>query len=227
MYRSAPLEKFLADLSARTPTPGGGSTSALAGALGAAQACMCAAFTTQHEKFKAVEPEARQLLGQFEALRETLLALLERDLQAYQDLAAARKLPKETDQQQQARAARIAAAQEHATQVPEAILEGARQGQELLGPLLRICNPNLLSDITVAAYLLEACARGACAQVCANLCGPKAGSLAPARRRAAREKARACQLRCAELDQIVMHSLGVEDDTAGGGRMAAAGKGDG
>jgi formiminotetrahydrofolate cyclodeaminase len=53
--RQTPVLELLNSFAARTPTPGGGSASALGGALGSALASMAAAFTTQNEKYKAVE----------------------------------------------------------------------------------------------------------------------------------------------------------------------------
>ena len=42
MYRTGPIEQYLADAASNKPAPGGGSVSALAGALGASMACMAA-----------------------------------------------------------------------------------------------------------------------------------------------------------------------------------------
>ncbi len=53
-----------------TPTPGGGSVSALVGALGAALTSMVCNFTVGKEKFKDVETEVSQILSESEELRK-------------------------------------------------------------------------------------------------------------------------------------------------------------
>jgi formiminotetrahydrofolate cyclodeaminase len=58
-YADAPFVKFLHDLAAKQPTPGGGSASAVGGALGAALASMAANFTIGNEKYKAFDDSAR------------------------------------------------------------------------------------------------------------------------------------------------------------------------
>src|SRR5437763_9870556 len=88
-YEDKPLQNFLSDLASRTPTPGGGSTSALAGALGLGLASMAALYTTENEKFKSVEAQARQLNEAFTALRQRFVADIEADIQAYNAYAEA------------------------------------------------------------------------------------------------------------------------------------------
>ena len=114
-YTSQPLHKFIDDLAARIPAPGGGSASALGGALGAAAAQMAAAFTTGKEKFKSVEAEALDMQRRLETLRALFLTLMEADGQAYAAYAAARALPTDAP----ARPGALAAAREAATAAPE------------------------------------------------------------------------------------------------------------
>ena len=45
MYSEGPIKKYLDDAASGSPTPGGGSVSALVGALGTTMACMAANFT--------------------------------------------------------------------------------------------------------------------------------------------------------------------------------------
>jgi formiminotetrahydrofolate cyclodeaminase len=213
MYLDQPLKNFLDDLAAREPTPGGGSSSALAGAIGAALGSMSAIFTTGNEKFANVEPKAQELLAKLEAMRSLMSALIEQDIEAYRDLVAARRLPKETEEQKAARKAAIAMAQEKTTAVPEAIVDAALEAQTQVLELAPICNPNLMGDVAVAAYLLEAAARGAAIQIQCNLCGPKAGPDAPSRRRKARENVEACERMRTEIERKVLETLGLQDDT--------------
>ncbi len=173
MYRTGPVEKYVADAAAGIPAPGGGSVSALAGALGASMACMAANFTVGKKKFAAVEPEARALLAQCEAGRQHMLELMDRDVAAYGTVSAAYGMPRDTEEQKAARAAAIQAALQVALAEP---LAGFRRGLELIGVLDRlveVANPNLISDVGVAAILLEAALRGAKLNVEINLASLK------------------------------------------------------
>jgi len=63
MYRNEPLEKYLKDAAAGTPTPGGGSVAALVGALATTMSSMSANFTVGKEKFKHYDSQLKKILG--------------------------------------------------------------------------------------------------------------------------------------------------------------------
>lgn len=202
-----PIDKFLDNLSARTPTPGGGSASALGGAVGAALAHMAGAFTAGNEKFKAVEPQVLSLMERLTVLRKQFGELVQKDIDAYGAYSAARSLPKNTPEEKQARSAAIAAANETATVVPEQIVEACASGFQLVEELARVVNPNLAGDVAVAAYFLEAAARGAGIQVLSN-CAAADTEGANARRRAAiNVKISQCQATRERIDQAVLKLL--------------------
>lgn len=208
MYREQPLEAFLAALAARTPTPGGGAASALAAAAGAAQAAMGAAFTMGSERFQAVEPEARRLHDQFQALWRALLDLMEEDSRAYLEFSAARKQAREKKDPESRQ--RLDAARERATRAPEAVVAQVHEALLLTRQLARICNPALLGDVAVAAWLLEGAARGAALQARANLKGrPDAAERAGKLRAYLRE----CEEAACEAAETVQKGLGLSDDT--------------
>ena len=202
-YTGEPLHKFLDDLAARTPAPGGGSASALGGALGAATAQMAAAFTTGKEKFKSVEAEALEMQRRLEALRALFLTLMEADGQAYAAYAAARALPKDAP----ARPGALAAAREEATAAPERILQAACTGLELVEKLAAIANPRLAGDVAVAGYFLEAAARGAGIQVLSNCSMDDTKGGNAARCAAASEKLARCRDARERIDGAVRKML--------------------
>ena len=173
MYRTGPVEKYLADAAAGLPAPGGGSVSALAGALGASMACMAANFTVGKKKFAAVEAEARALLAQCEAGCKSLLELMDSDVAAYGTVSAAYGMPRETDEQKAARTAAIQDALHVALAEPLAAFRQSLEVLRLLDRLAEIANPNLISDVGVAAILLEAALRGAKINVEINLASLK------------------------------------------------------
>ena len=173
MYRSEPIEKYLADAAAKLPAPGGGSASALAGALGAAKAAMAANFTVGKKKFRDVEPEVRDLLDGLLAGCDALAELMDRDVDAYATVSAAYAMPKDSAERKQARTAAIQDALMVALAEPLATLRKCHDLIRLLDRLVEVANPNLISDVGVAAILLEAALRGARLNVEINLASLK------------------------------------------------------
>ena len=169
MYRDKPLEKYLADAAAKLPAPGGGSVSALAGALGASMAAMAANFTVGKKKFRDVEPQVRALLDEFQDGVQKLLGLMDRDVEAYSTVDAAYAMPKQTDEQKKARTAAIQSALKVALDTPLRTLRLCGDLVARLDSLVELANPNLISDVGVAAILLEAALRGAKINVEINL----------------------------------------------------------
>jgi len=159
------LEKAQSD----APTPGGGSVSALAGALGSCMASMAANFTVGKKKFAEVEAEVIEILAEIQPQREKLVECMERDAVAFAAIGEAYGMPKNTDDEKAARAAAIQNALTEAMEVP---LAGMRAALACLQPLPRLAeigNPNLVSDTGVAAILLAASARALCLNVKINL----------------------------------------------------------
>ncbi len=156
------ISSYLDSAAARTPAPGGGSVAALSGALGAAMASMPAHFTLGKRGYEQVQDEVKKILEESEKARKKLAELAEEDIAAYRKVSEAYKMPGETEEQKQIKKERIAKAAEEAMKVP---FETARQCCSViktLGRLAETGNKNLISDVGVSAYLLDAalnCAR--------------------------------------------------------------------
>jgi len=165
------VEDFLGSLGAETPTPGGGTAAAMAGAMGAALAEMVARLTLSKEKYAASHDAVRPILEAGSLAREEFVTLSREDSDAYDAVVAARRLPKDTDEQKAARAHAIALANRRATEVP---MRTARAAARLLAALPELAekgNPNAASDVGAAALLLDACCEGALLNVGINLSG--------------------------------------------------------
>ena len=153
------------------PTPGGGTAAALAGAIGAALAEMVASLTLSKEKYAAVHEAVRPIAGLARRTRQELQRLAREDSDAYDAVVAARRLPKETPDQQRVRARKISETNHLAAEVP---LRTARAAVRLLGALPDLAkkgNPNAASDAGAAALLLEAATQAALLNVTINLAG--------------------------------------------------------
>jgi glutamate formiminotransferase/formiminotetrahydrofolate cyclodeaminase len=156
------LAEFTARLAARTPTPGGGSAAAAAGAMGAALGEMVLAYSAAKDE-TAPDP-ARE---RFAAARSRFLALVELDAQAYADTVIARRATKNEPGPQTEAA--FTAAITHAADVP---LETARLAWNCAGELRASADrvrPMMKSDWTVALAMLSAAREGAIANVLINL----------------------------------------------------------
>jgi formiminotetrahydrofolate cyclodeaminase len=165
------LQDFLGALAADTPTPGGGTAAATAGAMGAALAAMVASLTLSKEKYAASHDAVRPILEAGQLAREEFVALAREDSEAYDAVVAARRLPKDTDEQKSARSHAIALANRRATEVPMRTARAAARLLEAMPELAEKGNPNAASDVGAAALLLDACCEGALLNVGINLSG--------------------------------------------------------
>jgi formiminotetrahydrofolate cyclodeaminase len=158
-------------LAGPNPTPGGGSAAGLVGALAAASAAMVASFTVGKPKFAEVEAEVAGLLERLQGLRERLLDLTDADAEAYAQVGTAYGLAKGTDEEKAGRKAAIQEALQAAARVPLGVVVAAGEVAECLPAMAEKGNPNLLSDVGVAAILAEAAFAAGRLNVEVNLAG--------------------------------------------------------
>lgn len=168
-YLERPLRDYLEDAASGRPTPGGGSVSALVGALGVTMAEMAANFTLGREKFREVAPAVEELLGLLGDARGKLLDLVEKDIAAYGEVSSAYALPRGSEAEKAARTAAIQEALRVALRAPLEAMQVVTAALEATRQLAEVANPNLLSDVGVAAELLLGALRGARLNVDVNL----------------------------------------------------------
>jgi formiminotetrahydrofolate cyclodeaminase len=163
------VEDFVGQLASDNPTPGGGSASALAGAMAASMVEMACNLTVGREKFRDVEEQLTVVLERAGVLREKLLAAVDEDTEAYNAVSQAYKLPRSTDAEKAERNAAIQAALKQATEVPLAVAQAAMETSHLAVIAIQKSNPNVASDARVARLLADAAREGAVANVEINL----------------------------------------------------------
>jgi len=188
-YREGSVEEYLADAAAGKDAPGGGSVSALAGALGAAMSSMVCNFTVGREKFKDVEGRVKEILSAAEDGVRKLSELMDRDVEEYKKVTAAYKMPRGTDEEKMKRRAAIQEALKSAMSAPLKTLRLCHKLILDLKDLVEIGNPNLISDVGVAAILLAAALDGAKLNVEINLKFIKDSDLVERTRKEIEEKA--------------------------------------
>ena len=156
-------------LATSDPIPGGGSASAIAGAIGAALVRMVVALTTGRPDAAEHDAALTDIAIAAATAQSALLNLAELDAAAYDAVVRARRLPRDTDLDRQARATQVAAAVREATRVPLETARIAAGVLDLAERLAPIGNRNAVSDVGVGALLAAAAVRGAVLNVRINL----------------------------------------------------------
>jgi glutamate formiminotransferase/formiminotetrahydrofolate cyclodeaminase len=160
---------FLDEVAAPTPTPGGGSGAALAGALAAALTSMVCSLTLSRESKGIPRDELRSSLQRGEALRHELTSLVDQDARAYQKVLDAYRLPKASVEQKETRSKATQEALAKAAKVPLRVAEAAVEVLELAPSLLEIGIASAASDVGVAAYVAQGALKAATLNVRTNL----------------------------------------------------------
>lgn len=163
------VSTFLDQLSSREPTPGGGGAAALSGAMGAALVSMVCNLTIGKPRYADVEPAMRDTLDRAEALRHELQQLAEDDVQVFNRLTAAYKLPRVTDADTAIRRDAIQSALRRATEVPMRIARAAAAILPLCPLVAEQGNSQAVSDVGVAVHLAHAAVRSTLLNVAINL----------------------------------------------------------
>lgn len=174
------LNEYLDILISDEPAPGGGSVSALAGAQGAALMAMVCDLTIMKKKYADVHEFCGKMKTEAEQLYRDLSAAIDKDTDAYNLVAAAFRMPKETDEEKAARKQAIADGTLEATKVPFGVMQMAMKGLELADKLYGHFNTNCASDYGVGVLNFMACIRGAWLNVKINLPGVKDEAFAKA-----------------------------------------------
>lgn len=168
------LKAFLRVLDPADNSTGGGTASAVAGAMAAALCAMVARLSVGK---KDMEPEDyyQPIIDEGERLAGKLMAGSREDSQAFDLVREAYRLPKESEAEKAARRAAIDAAMLHATRVPLGNAEDCARVLELCRALTGRSNPNAGSDLGSARALAAAGLAGCLANVDINLPGVAAG----------------------------------------------------
>ncbi|HXG44480.1 MAG TPA: glutamate formimidoyltransferase [Gemmatimonadales bacterium] len=164
---------FLDETASESPAPGGGSVAALVGALAASLGTMVANLSAHKRGWDERWAEFSHWAERGQALKDELLALVDEDTRAFNQVMAALSLPRGTAAEQAARRAALEAANRHATEVPFRVMQVALEVFELLHAMAQSGNPASISDAGVGALCARAAVRGAWLNVRTNLAALK------------------------------------------------------
>ncbi len=165
------LRAFANETSTSSPAPGGGSISALSGALAAALTCMVGSLTIGKKGYESISDQMKNLCVEAQALKDILVRLIDDDTEAYNRVVAAMRLAKKTDEQQARRKEAIEQATRTATLVPLEVLRNTKRVAQLAREVAENGLKNSASDAGVAGLCARAAAQGAYYNVMINLPG--------------------------------------------------------
>lgn len=158
------VQQFTATTASGEPVPGGGSISALCGALAAALGEMVTRLTIGKKKYADVQNIMEEIAAKLAPASGILLKAVDMDAQAYDMVFQAYKMPKGTEEEIESRNSMIQEALKHAANVPFSV---AKMVNTFLPDLMTIAlsgNQNAITD----AYVATMCARTAVLGAAAN-----------------------------------------------------------
>jgi methenyltetrahydrofolate cyclohydrolase len=165
------INAFLDTLASNAPTPGGGSVAGFSGAMAAGLVGMVCALSIGKKQFADMEEDLKTIQLRAEHLRRELQKLAQDDIDVFERLAAAYKLPRTTDADAASRQAAIQKITRQATEIPLRTARAAAQVIPLCTALANRASRLLVSDVGVAAVLARATVQSALLNVEINLSG--------------------------------------------------------
>ena len=163
------LNDFLDETASGSPAPGGGSVSALVGALGAALSSMVCELSIGKE----IESETRKKIqGASKISRDLITSLKEgvdRDTEVFNKVMEAFKMLKSSDEEKQKRTASIQHALMEAADEPYETALLCVDVMNVAYDMLKIGNKHAASDASVSGFLAYAALNGAIYNVKINI----------------------------------------------------------
>lgn len=173
MLTELTVKEFINKVTGSDPVPGGGSVSALNGALATSLAAMVANLTIGRKKYAEVNDIMEDMGIRFEELTRQLIIDVDRDSEAYNRVFAAYKMPKETDEEKVARSAAIQQETKYAAQVPMEVARTVHNILPMIDVVARKGNSNAVTDACVSMMCARTAILGALLNVRINLTGIK------------------------------------------------------
>jgi formiminotetrahydrofolate cyclodeaminase len=163
------VAQLLAALASPEPTPGGGTAAAIAGAMGTSLLVMVTGLAKSRNNTDAEKTALASARAALEPIGRTLTSLADADTQSFNEVMAAYRQPKATEEEKLARSQAIQAALRGATEIPLQTLRACADALAHARVVAEHGNPSAASDAGVAIGLLNAAAEGAAANVRINL----------------------------------------------------------
>ena len=147
---------FLEQLSSSAPIPGGGGASAAVGAFASALGLMVTNLTVGKKKYADVEEEILEIREKLEQKKQDLVRMVDEDAEAFEPLAKAYRMPKETEEEQAEKEKVMEAALKNAAEAPLCIMKTIVDTMEMIRVLGEKGSRLAVSDAGVAILFAQA-----------------------------------------------------------------------
>ena len=201
------VRDFVDETSVDSPVPGGGSVSALMGSLACALSSMVANLTAGKKGYEEADEEMKKVAAKAQELKDALLRAVDDDSNAFDEVMAAMKLPKKTDDEIRRRQEALETATKKAVDVPLSVVGWCADAVDLVDAVAKKGNRNSISDAGVAALALRAAAAGAALNVLINLPGLADKTYVGRTRRKTADLSARVGSRCTEIYEYVLGRL--------------------
>ncbi len=161
--------EFISELGSRAPVPGGGSASALVGAIGIALGTMVGELTIGKKNYEQYEAEISNLIYRSKELTEEFKQAVQDDITAFEPLAAAFKMPQSSPEEKKARDEAVQNGLVAAADAPLKLAEICVKALRVLDSYSLVGNKLAISDAGTGAALCEAALKGAKLNVLVNV----------------------------------------------------------
>ncbi len=155
------LADFAEETASESPAPGGGSISAYVGALGISLATMVANLSAHKVGWDERWQEFSQWAEKGQKIKNELLKLVDEDTFAFNKIMQAFSLPKSSDDEKKTRLQEIQLATKYATEIPFKVMQLAFASMEIIEAMVKVGNPNSVSDAAVGALCARTAVMGA------------------------------------------------------------------
>lgn len=164
-----PVKEFLLVTAGDDPVPGGGSVSALCGALSAALGQMVTNLTIGRKKYAEQEENMKEMAVVFNTCLDEFAKAIDADSNAYNTVFSAYKLPKETEKEKTIRTQKIQEAIKIAAEVPFQVAQKTYKMMDFISIVAKTGNQNAVTDACVAMMCARTAVLGALLNVRINL----------------------------------------------------------
>ena len=164
LFKDYTLDDYTKKLSSSDPIPGGGGTSALVLALAISLGNMVGSLTVGKKKYLDVEDEIKECILKGEALRRSLLKMIDEDAEAFEPLSKAYGLPKDDPDRDRI----MEGALRDAAFVPYQIIDNCEEALNLIEIFSEKGSKLAVSDAGCAAVLARSAVEAASLNVFIN-----------------------------------------------------------
>ena len=163
------IQEFAMQTASNEPVPGGGSISALAGSLAAALTELVAGLTIGKKKYADVEEDMKAAVEPMKAVCAQLLDDIKRDSESFDQYMQALTLPKETEEEKEARTEAMQNGLKAAVEVPLSVAKAACGILPYAETMVIKGNRTAVTDALVATMMARTAVLGAGFNVKINL----------------------------------------------------------